>query len=218
MTRSRASRVRSRGATVACGALAIAGCAHLTYGGGPVAPTPASGSGSPVASPIAAPAPTATPTSGSLVPQTCATQSPGATAFVAMGGAISATSVAPYGTIFGYAVATSIATLPNVAAPIALRASDVVQFVNVESGAPTPIAHSAVGFPGATAFPPVPVVFPVSLEQPTGTTIAPNAWSTGTIAPQCFSREFALSPGTYYFGDLSLYNLTNFRNVVVVSR
>lgn len=207
---------RRFGFALAFAAAAFAtGCAHLTYPSGPTVPTTPTAPAFPVV-PVPSPSPTSTGTSAT-VPQTCATQAPGAT-IVAMGSAISATSAAPFGTISGYAVASSFATLVNVAAPVAVRVSDIVQFVNVESGSPTAIYHSAVGFPGATAFPAVPVVFPPSLNQAVGTTIGANAWSTGVVAPQCFSPAFTLDVGTYYFGDLAYFNLTNFRDVILVTR
>ena len=199
---------------IGCASLAAAGCAHLTYAN---VPAPSStGPSTPGVIATLAPLPTPSASSPAASPQACATQAPAAT-FVAMGGSIAATTVAPYGTLFGYTVATSIATLPSAAAPIAVRAGDVVQFVNVESISSTPISHSAVGFPGATAFPPVPVDFPKTFEQPTGTTIGPAAWSSGAVAPQCFSPSFAVVAGTYYFGDATYYNLTNFRGVIVAA-
>ncbi|MGA8474902.1 MAG: hypothetical protein WB681_07510 [Candidatus Cybelea sp.] len=46
-------------------------------------------------------------------------------------------------------------------------------------------------------------------------------WSTGRIeAPvsqQCYSQTFTLTPGIYYFGDLDYYNLSNFRDVLIVA-
>lgn len=207
-----AARFGARLASVV-GPFALGACAHLTYGNAPFAagstPFPTPVAGAPNASPIAG------PTSPPVVPQTCETQAPSAT-FIAMGSPLAVTTTARYGAIFGYAVAASFATLPSAAAPIDLRTSDVVQFVNVES-LPTSIAHSAAGFPGATSFPASPVVFPAGLERATGTTIGAGAWSTGSVAPQCFSRTFALAAGTNFFGDLTFYNLTNFRDVIAVS-
>jgi hypothetical protein len=46
-------------------------------------------------------------------------------------------------------------------------------------------------------------------------------WSTGRLASpvseQCYSQTFTLSPGVYYFGDLDYYNLSNFRDVLIVA-
>jgi len=55
----------------------------------------------------------------------------------------------------------------------------------------------------------------------TGTTLS-SGWSTGRIPINgvgiCFSQAFTLPfSGTYYFGDLDFYNLTNMRDVIVIS-
>ncbi|GAC1310255.1 MAG: hypothetical protein NVSMB21_17880 [Vulcanimicrobiaceae bacterium] len=200
---------------IVCASLATAGCAHLTYANVPAA----SGAGAfptPTAVATVVPVPVPSASAGGVAPQACATQAPAAT-FVAMGGSIAPATVAPYGTLFGYTVAASSATVPSVAAPLVVRAGDTIQFVNVETASATPVFHSAVGFPGATAFPPVPVVFPQAFERPTGGAIGPAAWSSGSVAPQCFSPSFSVVAGTYYFGDATYYNLTNFRGVVVAA-
>jgi hypothetical protein len=34
---------------------------------------------------------------------------------------------------------------------------------------------------------------------------------------QCYSQTFTLAAGTYHFGDLDYYNLSNFRDVLIVA-
>ncbi|HEY2476025.1 MAG TPA: hypothetical protein VGI19_14640, partial [Candidatus Cybelea sp.] len=83
------------------------------------------------------------------------------------------------------------------------------------------VLHSAVGIKG-NAFPPTPYTFPKPAASPAGTAVSDSSlWSTGRIvAPvsqQCYSQVFTLSPGVYYFGDLDYYNLSNFRDVLIVA-
>ncbi|HKU66860.1 MAG TPA: hypothetical protein VJP85_03695 [Candidatus Baltobacteraceae bacterium] len=138
--------------------------------------------------------------------------------------AIAPTSSPNYGEISGYTTADpSTGTYANVASVITAKTTDVLQFANAETGT-TPIVHSAVGFPSATAFPSVPYHFPASTQQPIGAQISQTQWSTGRISESatfgaCFSQPFSLStPGTYYFGDYDYYNLSNVRDVLVVTQ
>jgi hypothetical protein len=145
-----------------------------------------------------------------------------------MGNNIGPTPVLTYGPINGYAVVEN-GTFPGQAmlinqwlnppgnvAPI--TSNNVLQFINVDTGGAN---HSAVGFKG-NAFPPVPYDFPKAAASPTATAVSSTSlWSTGRIAPQtgsqqCYSQTFTLKPGIYYFGDLDNYNLSNFRDVLVV--
>ncbi|HEY9084884.1 MAG TPA: hypothetical protein VIN40_02945 [Candidatus Tyrphobacter sp.] len=134
-----------------------------------------------------------------------------------------------YGQIAGYALfeGTNIPDLAQVIDKTALggaiTSSNTVQFTNIELGSDT-IEHSAVAFSGH-AFPTEPYTFPSSAATQTNTIIGNPAqpfWSTGRIPPAqngalCFSQEFTLQAGTYYFGDLDYYNtVTSYRDVLVV--
>ena len=77
-----------------------------------------------------------------------------------------------------------------------------------------------MGFKG-DSFPTAPYTFPTAAASPTATAVSTSSlWSTGRIeAPvsqQCYSQTFTLRPGIYYFGDLDYYNLSNFRDVLIV--
>jgi hypothetical protein len=146
---------------------------------------------------------------------------------VAVGNNIGPATVPKYGTINGYAVvesgsfpghATLINQWLNGGALAPITSKNVLQFTNVDSGG---ALHSAVGFKGSS-FPPVPHTFPSAAASPTATAVSTSSlWSTGRIeAPpsqQCYSQTFTLSPGVYYFGDLDYYNLSNFRDVLIVA-
>lgn len=187
----------------------LAACAKLDLGGNGPVPTPTSSA------------------TGSPTPGVCGTPTANANlVVVAMGNNIGPTSVPKYGTINGYAVVQNgsfpgHATLINqwlnqgVISPITTK--NVLQFTNVDtSGA----LHSAVGFKG-NSFPPPPYPFPSAAASPTATGVSNSSlWSTGRVdAPasqQCYSQTFTLTAGTYYFGDLDYYNLSNFRDVLIV--
>ncbi|MGA8475004.1 MAG: hypothetical protein WB681_08055 [Candidatus Cybelea sp.] len=191
---------------------ALAACAKLDLGGGGNGPIP-------------------TPTSSSTTsptPGVCGTPTSNANlVVVAMGNNIGATSDPNYNTINGYTVVeagsfSSQAMLidkwlsQGVLAPITSK--NVIQFTNVDSGG---ALHSAVGFKG-DSFPKAPYTFPTAAASPTATAVSTSKlWSTGRIeAPvsqQCYSQTFTLSPGIYYFGDLDYYNLSNFRDVLIVA-
>jgi len=190
---------------------AVASCAKLDLnGGGGVIPSPT-------------PQPTSTPGPG-----VCSTPSTSANVvWVAMGNDIEPTSAPKVGGINGYAVVEngsfpSRATLINqwldqgIVKPI--TSQNLIQFANVDPGG---AYHSAVGFKGAS-FPPVPHTFPSAAASPEATAVSTGTpWSTGRINPpiyqQCYSQTFSLKPGVYYFGDLDYYNLSNFRDVIIVS-
>ncbi len=140
-------------------------------------------------------------------------------------GSEATTVTSPYGQIAGYALFDGI-DIPGQAQVISktyagqpITTTNTVQFTNIELGAGT-IFHSAVAFAGK--FPPTPYVFPSPAASPVGTVIGNSFWSTGRIPPAqsgllCFSQEFTLEPGTYYFGDLDYYNtITSYRDVLVV--
>jgi hypothetical protein len=195
---------------------AFAGCAKLNLGGNGDGPLPAP-STSPSSSPSTPPTPTI-----------CGTPSANANlVVVAVGNDVGPTSAPKYGTINGYAVVESgsfsgRAMLINqwlnqgVVSPITSK--NVLQFTNIDSGG---VPHSAVGFKGSS-FPPVPYTFPSAAASPAATAASTSSlWSTGRIAApvseQCYSQTFTLSAGVYYFGDLDYYNLSNFRDVLIVA-
>lgn len=188
----------------------VAACTKLNLGPGP------------------GPVPTATSSATtSPTPGVCGTPSNNANlVVVAMGNNIGPASVPPYGTINGYAVVEnnqfpSQAMLINqwlkqgVAQPITSK--NVLQFTNVDTAG---ALHSAVGFKGES-FPQTPYTFPSAAASPTATGVSTSSlWSTGrvaaTVSQQCYSQTFSLTAGTYYFGDLDYYNLSNFRDVLIV--
>jgi hypothetical protein len=192
----------------------LTACGKLNLGGGGPGPSPSS-------SPTTQPSPGVCETPDAYNPKLVV---------VAMGNAIAPVSVQKYGTINGYSLAnlstgqfSSVAQLINTTLPsggVPITSKNVIQFTNVESGSSATINHSAVGFKG-DAFPKEPYAFPSPAASPVGTTISnTQLWSTGRISPsttqQCYSREFTLKAGTYYFGDYDYYNLSGFRDVLIV--
>ncbi len=180
---------------------ALGGCAHLTYNNTP-------GTGTPTPSPTGSSGPTAvpcnsTPTTGAQI--------------VAIWPQIAATSVPPYGTIYGYGLITS-GQVGTVASVITLLPADVVQFFNNDSLGSTN-TYSAVGIPNVSAFPAPSYTFPPAATSPTGTQInSTTSWSTGLLGPQCYSQAFTIAKaGTYFFGDYNYYSLVNLRDVLVAS-
>jgi hypothetical protein len=186
-------------------------CASLNLGGSGPAPTPTSSA-------------TTSPTPG-----VCGTPTVNANlVVVAMGNNIGATYTPKYGVINGYGVVEN-GGFPTQAmlidqwlnpsggtAPI--TSNNVLQFTNVDTGF---VLHSAVGFKG-DSFPSVPYTFPSAAASPVATAVSTSSlWSTGRIeAPvsaECYSQTFALKAGTYYFGDLDYYNLSNFRDALIVA-
>lgn len=192
----------------------FAACSKLDLGGGGTIPTPTG-------------FPTATPTAGPT-PGACGTPSSDAeTVLVAMSNLIGPIQASSYGTINGYAVVENgqypgqtmvIDQWLNPAGNVVpITSNNLVQFVNVDTGGAN---HSAVGFKG-TAFPPVPYTFPKAAASPTANAVSTTSlWSTGRVAPPvsafCYSQSFKLSAGVFYFGDLDYYNLSNFRDVLIV--
>jgi len=169
------------------------------------------------ASPIVGQSPSANP-SASPSPGACGSQATNAV-YVAMSSTITATSDPTYGTIFGYALTDSSGNPGTTTTTIMLRPNDVVQFYNAEPAATAP-SHSAVGL-STTAFPAVPYAFPSADASAIGSAIG-STWSTGRVPINgvgiCFSQTFTVpSSGVFYFGDLDFYNLTNMRDVIVVS-
>ncbi len=170
-----------------------------------------------VASPEASATPSASPSS-SPSPGACGAQVTNAV-YVAISSTITATNDPTYGAIFGYALTDSNGNAATTTTPLVLRPNDVVQFYNAEPAATAP-SHSAVGFSTAS-FPAVPYAFP-SADASAFATVIGASWSTGRIPINgvgiCFSQAFTVpSSGVYYFGDLDYYNLTNMRDVIVVS-
>jgi hypothetical protein len=186
-------------------------CSKLDLGGSNGAsPTPSSSSSS-----TPAPSVCGTPNTSTNV------------VLVAIGNEIGPTSAPTYGPINGYAVvengefpgqAVLINQWLNSGNTAPITPKNVLQFTNVDSGG---VLHSAVGFQG-NSFPGVPYTFPSAAASPVATGVSTtNLWSTGRInAPvsqQCYSQTFRLTPGIYYFGDLDYYNLSNFRDVLIVA-
>lgn len=148
---------------------------------------------------------------------------------IGIGSEVTEVTNATYGQIAGYAVFDGI-DIPDEAQVISkttsgapITATNTVQFTNIELGNDT-IYHSAAAFSGQ-AFPATPYTFPSPAASPTNTVIGSTAqpfWSTGRIPPAqngdlCYSQEFTLEPGTYYFGDVDYYNtVTSYRDVLVV--
>jgi hypothetical protein len=134
-----------------------------------------------------------------------------------------------YGTINGYTdqyVGGQPASIANV---IQVTSSAIIQFVNLEPLPPSPspsatpqlIDHSAAGLP--TAFPSPTYTFPPEELNPLGTEVSSLPWSTGQVTQDpvliCYSQPLTLpvGPGTYAFGDLTYFGLSNTRDVIVVS-
>jgi hypothetical protein len=200
--------------SVAALAVMLTNCANpLGSSGGGVAPSPSS---TPTTTPSPAPCGTMDPTNPNLV-------------LVAMAGGISPNSVGSYPSVFGYGVSDSSFDIPTQSGLIDITAyqattplttQNVVQFFNGEALSSTTL-HSAYGFK-SSGFPNA-YQFPVPVPSPMATTIASGVtWFTGRVATQdatgepCFSPEFKLSQGTYYFGDYDAYNATGFRGILVV--
>lgn len=196
-------------------ALTSCGKLNLTAGGGGGGPTPTSSA------------------STGPTPGACQTIDPASTTVVvAMGSSIAAVPVPTFGPIGGYSVVnlndgtfpqqgTVINKYVNVSgSPVPITSDNVLQFANVEAAyGPN---HSAVGFKG-DAFPSTPHAFPSPLASAAGVQISNTIpWSSGRIAApfgnytSCLSRTFTLKPGTYFFGDFDYYNITTFRDVLIV--
>ena len=188
---------------------AAGACTKLDLGGSGPVPTPTSSS-------------TASPTPG-----VCGTPAVNShLVVVAMGNNIGAVTVAKSG------VSTAIPWSRTAASPTGPQSS-----TSGSTGASSPRSlqatsavyecrygrreHSAVGFIG-NAFPRVPYTFPSAAASPVATAVSSSSlWSTGRVsAPtyqQCYSQAFTLTAGTYYFGDLDYYNLSNFRDMLIVA-
>lgn len=208
----------ARIAWIVLGAVAVAlfaGCAkHGAADVGGVLPTVA-----PTASPTALPS-SACNTNESTNPNLV---------LIGIGSEVTETDDTTYGQIAGYALFDGV-DVPDEAGVISktlsgspITSANTVQFTNIELGTDE-IYHSAVSFSGQS-FPAIPYTFPSPAASPANTVIGNTTqpfWSTGLIPPAqsgylCFSQEFTLDPGTYYFGDLEYYNsITSYRDVLVV--
>ena len=136
-----------------------------------------------------------------------------------------------YGIVDGYTDQFFGGQPASVANVITVGSSSVIQFVNLEPLAPIPnppatptvIVHSAAALP--TAFPSPSFTFPPQEQGTLGAQIAAQPWSTGAVGQDitggniCYSQAFTLpiGPGTYAFGDLQFFGLSNMRDVIVVS-
>lgn len=194
--------------------VAFFGCEKV----GPISSVPTSG---PTATPTVSPTPSGT---------SCNTQSTNPNAvIVGIASAFLPATDPTYGNIGGYAVIdpTGASPAPDTTTRIdktvsgaQITAANTLQFVNLEVPGST-IIHSAVGFLSGN-FPAKPYAFPQAAASPSATAITSvTQWSTGLLnsppTTNCFSQEFTLSPGTYYFGDLNYYNITTFQDVLIVS-
>jgi hypothetical protein len=122
-----------------------------------------------------------------------------------------------YGPLFGYTngIDSSLQPLPTTIITVVTGVH--VQFVNYDFNE----THSAASIAG-TAFPPAsPDPFPSGATQQIGTALSSSPWSTGIVPAvtsfYCFSQSFTTpTAGTYLFGDLQTYGLTNTRDVIIV--
>ncbi len=177
--------------------LAAGGCAHLS--GGSVAP---------------APAPTA---SASPQGAACIQSAAAGAQVVAISPLITPTTAPLFGIIAGYGLVSG-GSAGNVAAPIVVAPGATVQFFDDDQFG-SQLHYSAVGIPGAGAFPSPTFTFPPASQTQTGAQInATSSWSTGLLSGQCYSQAFTIAgPGTYYFGDYTYYGLGNLRDVIVAT-
>lgn len=168
--------------------------------------------------PLQSPSPTPMPSpSSSASPAPCGSPLPGTTVYVVMSSSALPPIISPsYGSIFAYVAANADGTFNNQAQVINLRTTAIVQFVNADNTGPSLINHSAIGFPKAPPFPTIPFAFPTGTQLPMNSVISTAQWSTGRVAPACYSQQFTLSSGTFYFGDYDYYNLNLSRSVIVV--
>lgn len=198
----------------------IVGCAHLPasdYGGGVTPSTSPSSSSSPTSNPSSTPG----------TPGPCPTQDVTDTnvIYVSVNPDVTPTKDPGGNQIFGYAPwdINGGANVPGASATIPMTSTQLLQFVNTDTN-PNNISHSAVGFT-TNGFPPVPFTFPSGSSNPIGTalTTTPSSgngspWSTGEIAPNCFSQVFSAKAGTYYFGDFDTFNsAASMRDEVIVT-
>ena len=185
-------------------AAAGAGCAHPFTGvAGPV-PTP-----SPAPSPSGSPGP-------SPSPGACATQDANAT-LIFMSANAAPTIDPNYGPLFGYTNGIDNSQQPLPTTIITVTSGLHVQFVNYDFNQ----THSAASIVGISFPPASPDPFPSGADQPIGTTISTSPWSTGLVPAvtsfYCFSQSFTTpNAGTYLFGDIQTYGITNTRDVIVV--
>lgn len=199
------------------GAALDVGCAHPW----PLA-VPGPGSS---ASPSSSPSPIASPSPGSSSsPVPCGT--PNATEFIAMTSTATATTDPTYGVIAGYTDQFVNGQPSSIANVIHVNSSAVIQFANLEplpASTPQIINHSAVELP--VAFPTPGYTFSPLAQNPIGSQISSQLWSTGQVTQDlvnnaiCYSQPFTLpaGPGVYPFGDLTYFGLSNMRDVIVVS-
>lgn len=187
----------------------LVACAHLPADDyGFATPTP---SGDSTGSPTPEPGPCATEdvTDANVV-------------YVSMNADVTPAQNSAGGNIFGYAAydINGGGAIPSASAVVTMTPSQLLQFINTDPN-PSNVSHSAVGF-SQGGFPPVPYAFPTGSDLQTGHAITATGsgapWSTGEIAPGCFSQVFSVTAGTFYFGDFNTYNTSSsMRDQVVVS-
>lgn len=122
-----------------------------------------------------------------------------------------------YGPLFGYTNGIDGTLQPLPTTIITVTAGVNVQFVNYDFNQ----THSAASVVGTTFPPASPDPFPSGASGPIGTAISTSPWSTGLVPAvtlfYCFSQSFTTpTAGTYLFGDIQTYGLTNTRDVIVV--
>lgn len=198
--------------------MVIVGCAHLPaadYGGVTPSTSPSMN-------------PSSTPTSNpSSTPGPCATQDVTDTnvIYVSINPDVTPTKDPGGNQIFGYAPwdINGGANVPGASATIPMTSTQLVQFVNTDTN-PNNVSHSAVGFT-TNGFPSQPFTFPSGSNKPIGNALTTavssgggSPWSTGELAPNCFSQVLSARSGTYYFGDLDTFNsASSMRDEVIVT-
>ena len=181
---------------------AVTGCAH-----------PFTGLPGPISTP--SPVPTGSP-GPSPSPGACATQDPNAS--IIFMSANAAPTVDPkFGPIFGYTNGIDSSQQPLPTTIITVATGVHLQFVNYDFNQ----THSAASIAGISFPPPSPNPFPSGAAQPIGAAISSSPWSTGLIQAvtsfYCFSQSFTTpAVGTYLFGDLQTYGITNTRDIIIV--
>lgn len=197
--------------------LVFVACAHLPPEDYGFPPHPSS---SPSSTPSGSPSPTPTP-------GPCATEdvTDANVVYVSINPDVTPAKDSANNDIFGYAPydINGGGAVPGTSAVVPMSSTQLLQFVNTDLN-PNNVSHSAVGF-AQNGFPATPYTFPAGSDLPIGhaVTTTPTSgggspWSTGEIAPGCFSQVFTVTQGTFYFGDFNTYNTgSSMRDEIVVT-
>ena len=123
-----------------------------------------------------------------------------------------------YGVLFGYTNGIDNTQQPLPTTIITVISGINLQFVNYDFNQP----HSAASLSGTAFPPPSPDPFPSGATQPIGSSIGSSPWSSGLVPAvtsfYCFSQSFTTpTAGTYLFGDVQTFGVTNTRDVIIVS-